>query len=224
VSAQQILSTLTAADGHQFSAYVTGPADARRSMVVVQEIFGVNAYIRSVCDSFAGRGYRVVAPALFDRVVRDYQADYTAEDAKRGMEIRQEMDESLALEDIKAAATLLEATRRGIIGFCMGGTMSWYGASRTSLFGAAVSWYGTGIAANLDANLNCPVQLHFGDSDHAIPLEDAERIRQARPDVEVHIYQAGHGFGCTERKSYQPDAAAAAWTRTDAFFDRHLGA
>ncbi len=224
MTGQKQFVTLTADDGHRFSAYTAGPPDARRSLVVVQEIFGVNSYIRSVCDALAERGYRVIAPALFDRAVTGYEAGYSAEDAKRGMDIRRGLDESLALKDIAAAAAHLGAGQRGIIGFCMGGTMSWYGASRTKLFQAAVSWYGTGIAADMQASLHCPAQLHFGDSDHAIPLEDAEQIRRGRPDVEVHIYQAGHGFGCTERRSYQPEAAALAWQRTHAFLDRHLPA
>jgi dienelactone hydrolase len=69
------------------SAYVAGPANADRALVVVQEILGVSSYIRSVCDSLAVRGYRVIAPALFDRVTRNYETGYTAEDARRGMEI-----------------------------------------------------------------------------------------------------------------------------------------
>lgn len=209
-------------DGHTFSAYVAGPAEARRSLVVVQEIFGVNAYIRSVCDSLAGHGYRVIAPALFDRVSRHYETGYTPEEARRGMEIRRGLNEDLALEDIKAAAAQLGGPKRGIIGFCMGGTMSWRGASRTMLFQAAVGWYGTGIAADVAAPLRCPVQLHFGDNDHAIPLADAELIRRKRPVVDVHIYQAGHGFGCTERQSYTPEAAELAWERTRSFFEKHL--
>lgn len=213
---------VTSRDGHIFSAWTDGPPDASRSLVVVQEIFGVNSYIRSVCARLAGLGYRVIAPALFDRALPGYERGYSPEEAREGMAIRRALDEELALDDILAAAALLPG-RRGIIGFCMGGTLAWQAASRSTAFDAACGWYGTGIAADLGARLACPVQLHYGDSDHAIPLADALKVRDARPDVEVFLYEAGHGFGCTERASHVEAAAALAWERTCAFFDRHLG-
>jgi carboxymethylenebutenolidase len=213
---------VTSEDGHNFSAYVAGPVDAAHGIVVVQEIFGVNNYIRSVCNTLSKRGYRVIAPALFDRIVRNFEVGYSAEEARAGMEIRQRLDEALALSDVSAAALQLSTASRGIIGFCMGGTISWRCASRTSLFRAAVGWYGTGIATDVQSHLNCPVQLHFGETDHAIPLADALAVRDARPDVEVFIYPAGHGFGCTERKSYHPPSADLAWERSYAFFETHL--
>lgn len=212
---------VTASDGHVLSAWCAGPPAATRSLVVVQEIFGVNHYIRSVCHKLADLGYCVVAPALFDRVSRGYERGYSREEAQEGMAIRHQLDETLALDDILAAAALLPG-RKGIIGFCMGGTLCWQAASRSTAFDAAVGWYGTGIAADLDARLNCPVQLHYGDKDHAIPLEDALKVRDARPDVAVFIYDAGHGFGCTERASHVEPAATLAWQRSLAFFDRHL--
>jgi carboxymethylenebutenolidase len=222
LSSHPELIDVASEDGHAFSAYIAGPVDAAHGVVVVQEIFGVNHYIRSVCDSLAEKGYRVIAPALFDRITRNFEVGYSAEEARAGMEIRQRLDETLALRDVSAAAMQLPTPSRGIVGFCMGGTISWRSASRTSLFRAAVGWYGTGIAADVQARLNCPVQLHFGETDHAIPLADALAVRDARPDVEVFIYPAGHGFGCTERKSYHAPSADLAWKRTYAFLEAHL--
>lgn len=214
---------LTAADGHRLAAYVAGSPEADRGIVVLQEIFGVNAYIRSVCDDLASRGYRAVAPALFDRQHRDFETGYSSDEARRGLELRRGLDDADALEDIRAAARLLPDTR-AVIGFCLGGTLAWQAATRSDLFRAASAWYGSGIAGDSAAPLRCPVQLHFGATDHGIPLADAERLRGDRPDVEVHIYpDAGHGFGCTARASHHAPSAALAWERTHEFLGRHLG-
>jgi carboxymethylenebutenolidase len=215
---------LTAADGHVFSAYVTGPADARRGLVVVQEIFGVNRHMRRVCDDFAKAGYRVVCPALFDRTERGVELGYTADDVARGRDLRGTVDAGKTVLDILAAAAALPpAAKRGIVGYCWGGTVAWHGATRTSAFAAAVGWYGGGIAAAKEEVARCPVQLHFGETDASIPLTDVEAIRAAQPGVEVFVYPgAGHGFGCEERGSYVPKDAALAQERTLAFFAKHL--
>jgi carboxymethylenebutenolidase len=219
---------LTAADGHTLSAYVAGPQDARRGLVVVQEIFGVNRHMRRVCDDFARQGYAVICPALFDRTQRGVELGYGPEDVTRGRDLRGTVDAGKTVLDILAAAAALpKAAKRGIVGYCWGGTVAWHGATRTSAFDAAVGWYGGGIAAARDETPTCPVQLHFGETDASIPLADVEAIRKARagkaPPVEIFVYQgAGHGFGCEERGSYVAKDAAQAQERTLAFFARHL--
>ena len=115
--------SVTSGDGHRFQAWMDGPKDATRSVVVVQEIFGVNSYIRTVCARLAGLGYRVAAPALFDRIAPGYERGYSAETAQEGMAIRRSLDEGKALDDVLATAALLPG-RKGIIGFCMGGTLA----------------------------------------------------------------------------------------------------
>ena len=129
-----------------------------------------------------------------------------------------------ALADIEAAAAHFAGTRRGIVGYCWGGTIAWWGATRSHSFAAAVGWYGGGIAATKDAPTHCPVQLHFGEKDASIPIADVDAIRAAQPDVEVFVYAgAQHGFGCDERASYNAKAAELAQRRTLEFFARHLG-
>jgi carboxymethylenebutenolidase len=215
---------LTAADGHTLSAYVAGPQDATRGLVVVQEIFGVNRHMRRVCDDFANQGYAVVCPALFDRTQRGVELGYGPEDVARGRDLRGTIDAGKTVLDILAAAAALpKSAKRGIVGYCWGGTVAWHGATRTSAFSAAVGWYGGGIAAAKDETPRCPVQLHFGETDASIPLADVEAIRQAQPGVEIFVYQgAGHGFGCEERGSYVAKDAALAQERTLAFFAKHL--
>jgi carboxymethylenebutenolidase len=216
---------LTAADGHRLSAYRAGPADAARGLVVVQEIFGVNHHMRNVCDRFAAEGYAVICPALFDRVERDVELGYAPEDVARGRAMRAKVPEAGTMADVEAAAAALPAgAARGIIGYCWGGTVAWWGATRSRSFRAAVGWYGGGIAGTREETPNCPVQLHFGDQDHSIPVSDIELIRAAQPGVEIFVYQgAQHGFGCDERGSYSAPDAALAQRRSLDFLARHLG-
>jgi carboxymethylenebutenolidase len=215
--------SLTAADGHRLSAYRAGPQDAARALVVVQEIFGVNHHMRAVCDRFAAEGYAVIAPALFDRVGQGIELGYEAADVAQGRELRGRIDAGLTVLDVLAAAAALpRAAKRGIVGYCWGGTVAWHGATRTSAFAASCGWYGGGIAAAKDEVARCPVQLHFGEADASIPMTDVAAIRAAQPGVEVHVYGGGHGFGCDERGSYVEADYRAAQDRTLAFFAKHL--
>ncbi len=215
--------TLNAADGHKLSAWQTGPQDARVGMVVIQEIFGVNNHMRNMCEKFAQQGYAVMAPALFDRTERGVELGYTAEDVKAGRDMRGTLSDSAVMLDVEAAANALGSRKLGIVGYCFGGTVAWWGATRTHKFAAASGWYGGGIAATRHETPVCPVQLHFGEKDTGIPLGDVEAIRAAQPGVEVFVYPgAQHGFGCDERGSFSAPDAALAHERTFAFFARHL--
>ena len=215
---------LTAADGHRFSAWRDGPGGARNGLVVAQEIFGVNNHMRNVCAAFAAAGYAVVAPALFDRAERNVELGYTAEDVERGRDLRAKVPDAGVVADLEAAAGALGGKKLGIVGYCWGGTVAWYGATRTRRFGAAVGWYGGGIAATRTERPNCPVQLHFGEKDAGIPLSDVEAVRAAQPGVEIFVYPgAQHGFGCDERSSYDAISDRIAQSRTLMFFAKHLG-
>jgi len=216
---------LTAADGHRLSAYTAGPADAQRALVVVQEIFGVNNHIRRICDAFAAEGYAVVAPALFDRVARGTDLAYGPEDVQRGRTLKGQVPEAGTMLDIEAAAAALpKGAKRGIIGYCWGGTVAWWGATRSTSFAAAVGWYGGGIAGTRTEVPHCPVELHFGETDHAIPMSDVDAIRAAQPGVGIFVYKgAGHGFGCDERDSYSAPDARLAQARSLEFLNIHLG-
>ncbi len=214
---------LTAADGHRLGAYRAGPEHAAVGLVVAQEIFGVNHHMRTVCDRFADAGYAVIAPALFDRARPGVELGYGEADRKEGMALRAKVPEAGTLADVEAAAAALGGRRLGIVGYCWGGTIAWWGATRMQLFAASVGWYGGGIAAAREEVAHCPVELHFGAEDHGIPQTDVEAIRASQPGVEIYIYPgAGHGFGCDERGSFDAAAAAQANTRTLAFLERHL--
>ena len=179
--------------------------------------------MRAVCDDFAAQGYSVVCPALFDRVQRGVELGYAPDDVATGRDLRAKVPEAGTLADVAAAASALTGSALGIVGYCWGGTVAWWGATRSSSFKAAVGWYGGGIAATRTESPHCPVQLHFGELDKGIPLTDVEQIRQAQPDVEIFIYPgAGHGFGCDERDSFNQEAHDLARQRTLAFLQQHL--
>jgi len=213
---------LTADDGHRFSAYRSGPAQARAGLVVIQEIFGVNAHMRNAADRFAAEGYAVISPALFDRAERGIELGYQPEDAQTGVALRAKIPLEETLKDITAAALALATAKTGIVGYCWGGSLAWIGATQTDLFAAASGWYGAMIIKTKDAKPRCPVQLHFGENDHSIPLADVEAIREAQPGIEVYTYPASHGFGCEERASYNPEATQLAQSRTLRLFKEHL--
>ena len=215
--------SLTASDGHSFSAYEAGLPDSPRSLVVVQEIFGVNHHMRGVCDGFAAAGYHVVSPALFDRAERGVELGYEAPDIQRAMALRGKIAPEQTLADLLASAHALGDGKVGIIGYCWGGALAWAAATQSTRFAAAVGWYGGGIAATKDATPNCPVQLHFGADDDHIPRADVDAIRAAQPEVEIFVYEgAGHGFGCNERASYNASATALAQERSLAFLQHNL--
>ena len=215
--------TLTASDGHTFGAYRSGPAGARRGLVLVQEIFGVNHHIRNKVEEFAALGFAVIAPALFDRAERDVELGYDQAGMQAGIALRSKVPDAGAMADIAASAKALGGLRLGIVGYCWGGTLAWWGATRTELFRAASCWYGGGIAATRNETPHCPVQMHFGETDGHIPMSDVEQIRTAQPEVEVYVYAgAGHGFGCDERGSFDAASAGVALERTVAFLEQHL--
>jgi len=215
---------LKASDGFSFSAYVAGPADAAKGVVVVQEIFGVNHHIRDMADRFAALGYAVVAPALFDRAEPNVELGYTPDDISKGRDYRMKLSDAEVMQDIEAAADHLSGKKLGIVGYCFGGTVAWWGATRTSKFAVSSCWYGGGIPGTKDKRPNCPVQMHFGEKDASIPMNDVDAVRAAQPKAEVYVYEgAQHGFGCDERDSYSKPDYERAQQRTVDFFAKNLG-
>ena len=215
----------TAADGHSLSMYRADPAgEPRGGLVIAQEIFGVNSHIRAVCDDYAAEGYVVIAPALFDRVEPGIELGYQPDDVTAGRAIREKVSLDEALADVEAAAKLVIGVgRTGVVGYCWGGTVAWVAATRSRTFAAAVSYYGGGVPDLADEQPNCPVQLHFGEQDHAIPLAGVEKLQAAHPKLPVYIYPAGHGFNCDQRASYHAESARLARERALAFLRQHVG-
>jgi len=217
---------LTAADGHQLNAYVAHPeSEPVAGLVVVQEVFGINRHIRSVADSYARGGFLAVAPALFDRFERGVELDYEGADRERAMTYARMLDPQKALADIEAAMNFARSAtgkKVGVIGYCFGGLMAWVAAARLNP-AAAVGYYAGRIGDYAAESPTAPVMLHFGKQDMHIPAADVEKVHAAHPEVEIHWYDAGHGFNCDARTSYNPAAAQQARARSLSFLKQHLG-
>ncbi|MBN9407183.1 MAG: dienelactone hydrolase family protein [Burkholderiales bacterium] len=233
---------LKAADGQAVTAWQAEPAGAPRGAVVVlQEIFGVNAHIRAVAEGYAAEGYLALAPATFGRVRAGVDLGYDEAAMQTGMGLKRAAEALPApgvLPDIQAAidhARQAGAGKVGVVGFCWGGLLawraasgcahlSWRAASGCAHLSAAVCYYGGGMTAPAELALQprVPVQAHLSDNDKSVPLEGVAALRQAHPAVDVHLYPAPHGFNCDRRAAWNEAAATLARQRTLAFFAQHL--
>jgi carboxymethylenebutenolidase len=203
----------------------------------VQEAFGVNPHIEDVTRRFAGEGYRAVAPHVFHRT-GDPVIEYG--DYEKIMPNFAALSEGAILDDVDAALGYLEErglppARVGVVGFCMGGTVSFVVSVRRPV-GAGVTFYGGGIA---QGRLGMPSQLDmaprlqapwlglYGDKDQGIPVDEVEALRAAaaKADVDTEVVRyadADHGFHCDARSSYHEASAHDAWGRTLGWFGRYL--
>ncbi len=216
---------LMARDGHEFGAWLA-PAvgTARGAVVVLQEIFGVNAHIRAVTDGYAADGYVCIAPCLFDRARRNVELGYGPEQVEEGRGYVLQIPEEKLLLDMQACINVVRhAGPVAVIGYCWGGSLAHLAACELPVR-AAVDYYGTRTVQNLHRKTRAPVLYHFGDRDRTIPPEAIGKIRAADPGGEFYVYAADHGFNCDQRASFDAAAAKLARERTLAFLDRHLGA
>jgi carboxymethylenebutenolidase len=212
--------------------------DARGAVIVVQEAFGVNAYIEDVTRRFAAEGYHAVAPHFFHRAGGG-TAPYT--DFSKVIPLYEHLDDDGILVDVDAALEHLhisgwEDPSVGTVGFCFGGRVTFLIALRR-LLGAAVGFYGGGIVTQrfpqfpplVDEvlKLQTPWLGLFGDRDQSIPVEDVEQLRDALksapvPTEIVRYPEAEHGFHCDQRDAHDEAAAKDGWNRTLAWFEAHM--
>lgn len=226
--------TLIAADGTAFSAYRADPLGAPRGgVVVIQEIFGVNAHIRDVTDQYAAAGFVAVAPALFDRVETGVELAYDQDGMVRGQAIAwNTLTIEDALSDVRATADALAAElggagHVGLVGYCYGGMLAAAAASRASdHVAAAVAYYPSRSAQLLvDDRPGVPLLVHLGTEDQGITPEDGRTLEARWPTATFHRYEgAGHGFNCDQRAGFHAEASALAFDRTVAFLADHLDA
>jgi carboxymethylenebutenolidase len=206
-------------------AYVARPATPPRGgIVVVQEIFGVNAHIRSVVDRFASHGYTAIAPAFFDHVETGVELGYDESAFARGRVLVGQITFERALEDVASAAeSIRSAGSIGVVGYCWGGSVALLAATRLGL--PAVSYYGARNVAFLDEQPRAPAMFHFGERDASIPPEAVQKHRDAYPEMDIHVYPTGHAFNRdVDPTHYDAPSATLALERTLAFFARHLAA
>ena len=230
--------SLPTPDG-EMPAYLAAPdGEAVGGVLVVQEAFGLNDHIQSICRRLADAGYLAVAPAFFHRSGGSPVFDYDSMDKLRPVMmaltaegIRSDIDAALA----HLASAGFSGTRVGVVGFCMGGSVTLVAAADHEL-GAAVTFYGGGVSqgrfgfdplVEVAPRLQTPWLGLFGDLDQGIPIDDVEALRAAAAtapvDTEVVRYaEAGHGFNCDQRDSYHQPSATDAWARMLAWFGQHL--
>jgi carboxymethylenebutenolidase len=211
--------------------------DPKGGVVVIQEIFGVNDHIEDICRRLAAAGWLAVAPHLFHRT-GDPSLGYT--DMDEGRAHAGKMTAEGVLEDVDAAIARIAdagipASRTGIIGFCMGGTIAMLAAVRgdtragVEVYGGGVTEgrFGFGSLVDEASGLRAPWLGLYGDLDQGIPVADVEQLRTAvatseQPTEIVRYPDAGHGFNCDQRGSYHEPSATDAWRRTLDWFDRYL--
>ena len=217
---------LTASDDFRLGAWRADPeGEVRGGVVVIQEIFGVNAHIRDVCERFAALGYAAIAPALFDRIEPGYEAGYSPEEVERGRAFLADIDWDAFMRDTDAARAALASTGKvGVVGFCLGGVVAFLVATRLDGVSCAVGYYGGRIDAFSQEVPRCPTQLHYDTEDSGIPMSNVETVQANRPDCDIHVHEgAGHGFNCDLRASFHPQAAASAWESTTAWLRQNVG-
>src|ERR1700677_1448843 len=196
--------SIAAADG-SFAAYLARPdAPKAPAIVVLQEIFGVNDHIRAVCDRYAQEGYTAIAPDIFWRLQPGMELPYNESGISDGRALAARCNIDLAIKDIAATLdyvrTLQPATgKAAVIGFSFGGRLAFLTAARANP-DVAICYYGAGIDQHAAeaASIRCPVMLHWGAEDAAIPAPSRETVRSAlaaHDHAEAYVYTgAGHGF------------------------------
>jgi len=230
--------TVETADGPMPAHEASPEGPARGAVLVIQEAFGVTSHIRDIARRLADAGWYAVAPALFHR---DGSPVLAYDDFDSVMPLMKHLSAEGLTADLDATLDHLEArdfapAQIGVVGFCMGGTVTYYAATLRPL-GAAVTFYGGGV---LEGRFGLPSLIElaptlqaawlglYGDLDKGIPATQVEQLRAAVkgapvPTEIVRYPDADHGFNCNDRPAvYNPEAAADAWKRTLAWFDSHL--
>lgn len=223
---------IAAHDGGTFRGYLTLPRGGKGPAIVLcQEIFGINAYVREVAEYYAEEGYVVLAPDLFWRMEKDVDLGYTPEDWQKAFGFFQKFDVDLGIKDIASAVKALHAMpevvgKVGALGFCLGGKLAYLAAARAGV-DCAVGYYGVGIEAALDEKINVPLVLHMANEDKFVPPAAQEQIKQHfknQPHVEIYSYPGmDHAFARTGGDHYDKPAAMMAHSRSIALFRKVMG-
>jgi carboxymethylenebutenolidase len=217
--------TIPSHDGQSFGAYMAlPPKGVGPGIILIQEIWGVNAHIRAVADQYAQDGYVVLAPDMFWRQKPGVDLQYTPADTQLAYQYMNKLDGAHAVLDLQATTKALRGRAEvqgqiASIGFCMGGRLS-YALAATGAVDAAVCYYGGGIQNNLGlaSAISVPMLFHYAALDDHIPPTAVAAVQDAfsgHRDAQFHVYpDVGHGFNCWGRPMYNQRAAALARGRT----------
>lgn len=218
-----------------FGAYVAEPdGTPKAAVLVIQEIFGVNEGIRRKCDRWAELGYLAVAPDLFWWLQPGVELDPDVEsEFRQALDLMNRFDQDQGISDIEATiraarARLPEDGKVGAVGYCLGGRLAFMTAARTDI-DASVGYYAVGVDGLLHEKhaIARPLMLHIAGADHFVG-PDAQRAMHEglddHPRVTLHDYPGeDHGFAAEMGNRRSEDAARLADSRTEEFFERHIG-
>jgi len=218
-----MMTQLTASDGHVLDCWIE-PArgDRRGGLVILQEIFGVTDQLKGLAERYAELGYEVAIPALFDRKEKGVVIPF--DQAPKGRDIMVSLDLNETMADVEAAVKALGAKggKVAVMGFCWGGGLALRAAQKLDI-ACAVAFYGTRLPEYLDSPLKAPLLGHYGTEDEHVPPEMLDQAKAYLPEMEVHMYEAGHAFANDARPSYVAEAAELAHERTKAFLAENIG-
>ncbi len=211
-------------------AYVARPANGNHhAIVLLQEILGPNATMRSTASEMADEGYTVAVPDLYWRMQRRTDFGYGKDQVEVAFSFAKRLDDKLAIDDIADTVEHIKTTAPAVrfvhlMGFCLGGRLAVLGAQNANV-ASGISLYGVGVERHLDAltSAKCPLQLHYGDKDRWVPNTAVETVKQASVgrDIEIHIYPGiNHGFFPRTRPGHDRGASDMAWARIRDFMKR----
>jgi carboxymethylenebutenolidase len=223
----------------EIDSYLAQPVAAGTypGIIVVQEIFGVNAHIRDVTERIARLGYVAIAPSIYQRQAPGFETGYTPADVEQGRVYKDQTTAAELLSDMQATIDYLKRefgiSQFGTIGFCFGGHVVYLAATLPDVRVTA-SFYGGGIATmtpgggaptiSRTKEIHGTIWCFFGTRDPLIPNEQVDQIEQELQkhgiDHQIFRYDADHGFFCNERDSYDPQAAADSWEKVQELFSR----
>jgi carboxymethylenebutenolidase len=227
---------IRAHDGGELTAYLALPeSGSGPGLIVIQEIFGVNGYIKGVCERLAELGYVAMAPDLYWRLEPGIAIDekepgglQTAFATVARLDFAKAGDDAIAALEHLRALPEVAGGRAGIIGFCLGGGISYMVAALSDPV-TCVSYYGSAIpnALQLAGQVRCPILFHFGGADDYIPADKQQAVREAfaqNPQAEFHVHEgAGHAFDNYNAAMFHHERAAReAWEQTVEFLKRTL--
>ncbi len=214
---------MTMSDGAEIAVYRAEPVGERRGgLVLIQEVFGVTDHIRELCDEYAGDGYEVLSPSLYDREQPGFECDYSGPQYERAIELARKIHpfEQSVADAQTCIAALKEKGPVFITGYCYGGSVSWRCAQLSDDLAACSSYYGAHVPAKFaDDAPKCATIAHFGRYDAGIPMEGVEAlIAKGHPTAQIFVYDANHGFNSDRRKDYHEPSADLARERTLGLF------
>lgn len=229
----ETVSIATLNDNDKFNAYVARPAgEPTAAILVIQEIFGVNAGIRRKCDKWAEAGYLAVAPDLFWRMERGLELDPDIEpEFQRALDLFGKYNPDEGVKDIEATIHWIrnetDVSKVGAVGYCLGGKLAYMTAARTDV-DCTVGYYGVTIDQMLNEKhaIAHPLMLHIPTDDHFVDKDAQKAMHEGlddHPKVTLHDYEGlDHGFATEHGERRDEDGAQLADSRTEAFFAKHL--